>query len=85
VLAEMQVLGILGATLSCSSLLHSPPHPAALALHLPGIPTPQHKKHKHSSKDKDKERERLLKEAKKFLKQREFVRRAFLCSAGLCA
>ena len=33
----------------------------------------QHKKHKHSSKDKgkDKERERLLKEAKKFLKQRE--------------
>lgn len=31
----------------------------------------QHKKHKHSSKDKDRERERLLKEAKKFLKQRE--------------
>ncbi|KAI7843005.1 hypothetical protein COHA_003338 [Chlorella ohadii] len=29
----------------------------------------KHKKHKHSSKDKDKERERLLKEAKKFLKQ----------------
>ncbi|PRW33547.1 pentatricopeptide repeat-containing mitochondrial [Chlorella sorokiniana] len=32
----------------------------------------KHKKHKHSSKDKDKdkERERLLKEAKKFLKQK---------------
>ena len=43
----------------------------------------QHKKHKHSSKDKDKdkerERERLLKEAKKFLKQREAPAVSFSC------